>query len=476
MNHSFHRFSYVSVLISIIFNSCGFFESKKEDNSNTPDENQDEVFLFRGKTSSDSQLMHSIYLGKDSMVKWELPVEIDTMSTRQWAYVKDKNSTLSILIDSINLETNEGINDLERVIGFQEIYFEPEILTTLDSFKAELFGEILEFNVEQGEKLSSSDELWTGILDKENSSFTIYKSDSIYSASFYYDETKYEIKKEGQNYFVKRINQEVFYDEDEPLYEMDFDEDDDGLDDQGFLKDSNEFVDVLVCYTKTAMDSSGGLSSINSEIGLAIAETNLSYKNSKVKHKLRLVGKMELDYNESESSKSDVKWIQKNLQVNNKRNEVRADLVVFIVEKLYESCGRAFAVPKSISPKFAPFAYCVVKRSCATGYYSFGHEVAHLMGGRHDCLEDNKLTPFDFNHGYEYCNTEKRPYRTVMSYNNCGSTRIPYWSNPNINYKNQPMGNIDSEEPCKSNNARLLNQTSLVTANFRTQPTIQEIN
>ncbi|WP_430682085.1 hypothetical protein [Maribacter aestuarii] len=94
------------------------------------------------------------------------------------------------------------------------------------------------------------------------------------------------------------------------------------------------------------------------------------------------------------------------------------------------------------------------------------------MGGRHDCKNDEKPTPFDFNHGYEYCDAS-RPWRTVMSYSNCRSKRIPYWSNPNVTYKSIPMGNVDISRSCKSNNSKLLNRASLTVANFRVKQLLE---
>ncbi|MDL5515007.1 M12 family metallo-peptidase [Arenibacter sp. M-2] len=469
MNHSFHRFSYLLALISIIFNSCGFFDSKKGEDLNTSDENQEEVFLFKGKNSEDSQLMHSIYLGKDSMAKWELPVEIDTMSTRQWAYVKDKTSTLSILADSINLETNQGLNDLERIIGFQEIYFEPQILTNLDSFKAELFGEVLEFNVDNEDSIMGSSQFWTGSLNKPNSSFSIIKSDSIYRASFYYDGDKYELKKNTQGYIIQRIDQNLFEDEAEPFKKIEIDEENNQ--DQLLFSDTNEFIDVLICYSKKARERSGGISYMNTEIIDAVVETNLSYANSQVKHRLRIAGTMELDYEESGVSETDVAWIHGNENIQAERDNLKADIVVFIVQNL-NYCGQAYAIQENISVKFAPYAYCVVKRDCSTGYYSFGHEIGHLMGARHDCAKDDEKKPFDYSHGLVFCN-EEESWRTVMGYrsSDCFCTkrhcRIPYWSNPDVTYNSNKMGKIEIDITCKSNNAKTLNNSSLVIANFR---------
>ncbi|NMH88254.1 M12 family metallo-peptidase [Flavivirga algicola] len=450
------------LLLAFIFCSYCFLGCKNE-----TEQNQEEPLLFKGKSKSTSQLPLSIYLGKDSIGSYKFPYEVDTMKTRQWAFVKEKGAMLAILEDSINLNTDEGLDRLENIIGYQEIDFNPKMLNNHDSFSAELFGDTIKFNVDSSEILDINNELWSGqIQDKNNSSFIIYQTDSIFSASFYFNETKYELRSENENYFIERIDQERFYDEEEPLYEFDFDNEDDVLEDEIIMKDTNEFIDVLVCYTKTASDQSGGKLNIYNHINRAVIETNLSYKNSKVSTRLRLVDTMKLNYKETGISKNDVTWIQQNKKVRDRRNKVKADLVVFMVENLNGSCGRAYAIQKSLSTKFAPYAYCVVKKSCATGYYSFGHEVGHLMGGRHDCKNDSNLTPFEFNHGFEYCKITNS-WRTIMSYSNCRSKRLPYWSNPNVKYNGVSMGEINGNTSCKSNNSELLNKASLTVANFR---------
>jgi hypothetical protein len=92
------------------------------------------------------------------------------------------------------------------------------------------------------------------------------------------------------------------------------------------------------------------------------------------------------------------------------------------------------------------------------------------MGARHNCENDSTLTPFDIGHGFEHCGSSE-PWRTVMSYSNCKSTRLPYWSNPSINYKEIAMGSINPDEKCKSNNSEVLNRASTITANFRVRST-----
>merc|ERR550517_1959205 len=70
-------------------------------------------------------------------------------------------------------------------------------------------------------------------------------------------------------------------------------------------------------------------------------------------------------------------------------------------------------------------------KSCAVGYYSFGHEIGH-------------------NHLIE------KGYRTVLAYNSPGySTRVNYYSNPAINY---PGTGTSTGVNGLSNNARVITE------------------
>ena len=122
-----------------------------------------------------------------------------------------------------------------------------------------------------------------------------------------------------------------------------------------------------------------------------------------------------------------------------------------------------------VSSTFAASAFTVVRRSCATGYYSFGHELGHNMSAHHDCYVNTTAQPYPYIHGY--VNTADR-WRTIMAYNdecydagfNC--TRIPYWSNPSVSYNGDPMGEEDGG--CDANNAKTLDNTASTVAAFRT--------
>jgi hypothetical protein len=215
-------------------------------------------------------------------------------------------------------------------------------------------------------------------------------------------------------------------------------------------------VDVLVAYTPAAKAS---VPDIDATIALAVAETNQSYKNSNIYMRLNLVDSMELQYSEAGKSFDQILAdFAANPTVNQHRDQAAADLSAMIIDQS-DYCGLADAIMATASTAFA-----VVYYDCATGYYSFGHELGHLMGARHNEQMDPTNTPFAYGHGFQH-RTPPPTWRTIMAYvNDCGGTcpRLQYWSNPNVNYNGYPMGTTSTND-----NARVLNGTRGSVAAFR---------
>jgi hypothetical protein len=217
---------------------------------------------------------------------------------------------------------------------------------------------------------------------------------------------------------------------------------------------------VLVVYTASAASAT---SSITNLIQLAVDETNTSYLNSGVGITSLRVHTAQVTYNEAHRSysqhvnalKSTTDGIMDN--VHTLRNTYAADLVVLVVNDS-EACGMAAAIKATASTGFAVAHY-----TCITGYYSFGHEIGHLQGARHDRAVDSSTSPYAYGHGYV---SPTKDWRTVMAYGNACSNckRVQYWSNPNVTYPTtgQAMGTVTYE-----NNARVLNETAATIAAFR---------
>ncbi len=235
---------------------------------------------------------------------------------------------------------------------------------------------------------------------------------------------------------------------------------------EGAMLDDGSIIDIMVVYTTAA--AVGG--SIASEIQLAIDETNQSYINSGVNPRMRLVKTVEVSYAESGNIQIDRNRLQNKTDgymdnVHALRDLYGADMVALIVANGGGYCGMAY-IMTSVSTSFENYAFQVTARSCATGYYSFGHEFGHIQSARHDWYVDStNNSPYTYNHGYV---DPRDNWRTIMAYrNDCGScSRIQYWSNPDVLYGGQPMG-VHEGQFNAADNRKTLNNTAWTVANFR---------
>ncbi len=222
-------------------------------------------------------------------------------------------------------------------------------------------------------------------------------------------------------------------------------------------------IDLVVAYTKNAKEAAGDIPSL---IALAISETNKSFTNSGVKAAMRLVHTAEYAYPDTDKNMEEIlndfagSGDGQMDTIHGLRNQYGGDVAVLIVDNS-EYCGIARDIGAT-----AATAYVIVYRDCATGYYSFGHEIGHLAGARHDPGNDPTATPFAHGHGFQKSKPENG-WRTVMGYA-CGDdscpTRIQYWSNPAKMYQGVAMGVAG-----KQDNARVWNQRARVMAAFKTK-------
>jgi len=220
-------------------------------------------------------------------------------------------------------------------------------------------------------------------------------------------------------------------------------------------------IDVLVAYTPAARRAR---SDIESVIRLAVAETNQTYKNSGINIQLTLVASYEFNYTERAGESGWNRMIEDfAVEFRNRRAASGADVGMLIInERTY--CGLAYVYPGANN------AVGLVDQSCATGRYTFGHEVGHIQGASHNEHIENRPV-FSYGHGYIYSiQGGQNNFSTVMSYDwgaGCahGCPRIPYWSNPNIRHNGIPTGTVS-----RNDNARVLNETAQRIAGFNKRP------
>ena len=215
-------------------------------------------------------------------------------------------------------------------------------------------------------------------------------------------------------------------------------------------------IRVMVVSTQSAVNASGDITGL---VNLAVAETNQGYSNSGVEISMQLAGSYTTSYTQSGSFSTDLSRFRGTTDgymdtFHATRNTVAADVMMLLINNS-SSCGLASGIGSTASTAFAVTHY-----GCATGYYSFGHEIGHLQSARHDPATDATNTPYAYGHGYR---SPTNAWRTIMAYN-CTSNcpRINYWSNPAKTYGGQAMGNTT-----RSHNQRVLNNTKATIAAFR---------
>jgi hypothetical protein len=219
---------------------------------------------------------------------------------------------------------------------------------------------------------------------------------------------------------------------------------------------ANTVIRVMVNYTPTVASLSGDVAGL---IDLAVAESNDGYANSEVLITMELAGTSQVSYSETGDFTTDLNRYRGTADgymdgIHTLRNSVAADVGVLLVNNT-AYCGLASAIGASASTAFAEVYW-----GCATGYYSFAHEIGHLQSARHDPANDPTNSPYAYGHGYQY---PAGGWRTIMAYDcSSGCTRLNYWSNPGKTYGGVPMGTTT-----RSDNHRVLNNTRATVAAFR---------
>lgn len=224
-------------------------------------------------------------------------------------------------------------------------------------------------------------------------------------------------------------------------------------------------IDVMVVYTPAATAQYGSSDGVEALIALSIEETNQVYINSQVAASLRLVHTQEVNYTETSSMSTDLTNLAGKTdgnmdEIHALRDTYGADLVSLFSQNS-SSCGTSYQLTME-HPAFEAYGFSSVYTGCATGYYSFAHELGHNMGVGHDAANADSAVIYSYSYGYQDPAGE---FRTVMAYSNgCSGTctRIPYFSNPYVDYNGTPTG-IDGV----ADNARSLNNTVAFISTYR---------
>ena len=175
---------------------------------------------------------------------------------------------------------------------------------------------------------------------------------------------------------------------------------------------------------------------IDDFIDQVIAETNQGYANSLLPITIEKLCSEQTPFNDSDDSMA---LFDKFAHFKGSYDALRntADAAALFTIKM-KNCG--IAIGSSFD---TGLTFSLIKKSCALGYYSFGHEIAHNLGAEHDPKYSNNL---NFPHGHGHLIERGTHYlglRTILAYSSPGHQwRVNYYSNPRVDhpYTGTPTG------------------------------------
>jgi len=186
-------------------------------------------------------------------------------------------------------------------------------------------------------------------------------------------------------------------------------------------------------------------SDIEGFVSQAIAETNQGYANSQVPITVELFCIEPATVNDYPDSSTMLKLFRDMKGVSNyPALRDSADAAALLAVDIGSSCGIAY-----VDTTATGHTISVTEKRCSVGYFSFGHEIGHNYGCRHNPEEStNEVYPYGHGHLID------GGYRTILAYTAEGhETRANYYSNPSIDL---PATGTPTGVAGLSNNAAVL--------------------
>ena len=271
--------------------------------------------------------------------------------------------------------------------------------------------------------------------------------DSIYGHFAAWNGSSYLLEYCGMNGYVwkeldtAKMNELPSLLHDDITYEVDTNE-------EIVLDDNTTIVEYSVKIYYTA-ELEADTADLDNFIAQVIDETNQGYINSEIPLRIKSHCPEKLAINES----GDANELLNQLKALNNDNYAvtrdGADTAALLVMQL-DYCGIAFGNTLDFG-----LTLSVTLKSCATGYYSFAHEIGHNIGATHNPEASTNTYGHPYGHGHLIqAGNYSEGLRTIMAYNYPGHvTRVNYWSNPAVNH---PLTNTSTGVTGISNNAALL--------------------
>lgn len=303
---------------------------------------------------------------------------------------------------------------------------------------------------------SENNYTWFGTVNHHHSSMVVLTViDHIISGFINIGELQYQITYQDSQYSITKTMSKFFLpliNDNEILLPLEYQ----SMLTRSDVKEDGSVIDVMVYYT-TEFQAKYGRDP-KREIQKYIDISNQVFENSQIQTRFNLVGyecMTEDDVQEHKDIKHALNYLTSLLNNGNKKR-YSADLVTLLrVHKGSAKCGRAWPMtPPMVDSSFKYYSYSVVEEGTSCSQYTFTHELAHNLGCSDDIDHAENAGAYPYSYGYQIPGI----FATIMSYY---QPSIPYFSNPNITYNGYPIG-----IPNVADNARTINQTRTIVANF----------
>merc|ERR1712110_903008 len=248
------------------------------------------------------------------------------------------------------------------------------------------------------------------------------KTGSMFGSLKTHDDKSYAIEKCHHGHVIKEYDMASFEDDQterslEPVMKT--------LELENRVDDTTTVVaySIMFYYTQAFEDNTAD---IDGFIEQGLAETNQGYINSQIPIRASKLCAEKATVAENSNVLSN---FAKMKQGSSSKLRNSADAAALLVQDC-DYCGMASSFTYNTGNTVS-----VTKKSCALGYYSFGHGIAHNLGALHNPeVSNNNIFPEGHGHLIDLgSGSNSNGYRTILGYYANGhSHRVNYYSNPNV--------------------------------------------
>ncbi|WOC39283.1 M12 family metallo-peptidase [Polaribacter sp. HL-MS24] len=228
---------------------------------------------------------------------------------------------------------------------------------------------------------------------------------------------------------------------------------------------NSKIVRVLVLFT----DEADNVSNPNQLAPTLINELTTALSKSKIYSsnlRFQLVGVERIGYTETGNPEIDLDNLVSNNDLNNRRQNARADLVVVLTDGDYFVTGGQILGIATLDEYSQPNVGHVAIVEADAGNVTFAHEVGHLMGCRHD--NDSRINVPNLSntakgHNWYYRNWflgRKRYQKSVVASGTTRGSRVLHFSNPSVKAHSKARDNTGTSS--RNNFVQLKNAASVV--------------